>query len=299
VGTTSTSAPASVPPASVAAPSAAAPSEAATAPAAPEAWTQSDIFQGFDPMSVDLTGFTPGPNGEQSTEATALAEPTADCLAQVKGKKLAFLSGLAGNTWMAAIEKGVREQAAAYGIEVAATASTDFDPAKEASAVETVMASKPDILVTIPVDPTAGAQNYKPALDAGTTIAFYDNPVDGWTGGNEYVGIVTGDHYRMGKNAADLLAQAMGDEGTYGFISSMSRSTTATTGRRASSPRWPSSTPTSGTSPGPVSPATRPSAPPPTRCLPRTRISTGSTSPTAADRRPRSSPRSRTPTTRR
>ncbi len=89
-----------------------------------------------------------------------------------------------------------------------ATASADFDPAKEATAVETLMASKPDILITIPVDPTAGAANYKPALDAGTTMVFYDNPVDGWTGGKEYVGIVTGDHYRMGKDAADLLAQA-------------------------------------------------------------------------------------------
>ena len=80
------------------------------------------------------------------------------------------------------------------------------------------MASKPDILITIPVDPTAGAANYKPALDAGTTMVFYDNPVDGWTGGKEYVGIVTGDHYRMGKDAADLLAQAIGETGTYGFI---------------------------------------------------------------------------------
>ena len=101
---------------------------------------------------------------------------------------------------------------------VPVTAATEFDPAKEASAVETVMAAKPDILVTIPVDPASGAQNYKPALDAGTTIVFYDNPVDGWTAGNQYVAISTGDHYRMGKNAADLLATALGGKGKYGFI---------------------------------------------------------------------------------
>jgi ribose transport system substrate-binding protein len=184
----------------------------------PEAWTQSDIFKDFDPMSVDLTGFTPGPNGEHSTNAADVPEPSADCLAQVKGKKLAFLNGLSGNSWMAAIEKGVREKSAAYGINVVATASTDFDPAKEAAAVETVMASKPDILVTIPVDPASGAADYKPALDAGVTLSFYDNPVDGWTAGNQYVAITTGDHYRMGKNAADLLAKALGEKGNYGFI---------------------------------------------------------------------------------
>ena len=186
----------------------------------PEAWTQSDVLKGFDPLSVDLTGFTPGPNGEQSVNAADVADPTPECLQQIKDAnlKLAFLNGYAGLSWMSAIEAGVRGQAAKYGIDVVATASTDFDPAKEATAVETVMASQPDILITIPVDATAGAANYKPALDAGTTMAFYDNPVEGWTGGKQYVAIVTGDHYRMGKDAADLLAQAIGETGTYGFL---------------------------------------------------------------------------------
>jgi ribose transport system substrate-binding protein len=205
------------------APSAAPSTAATTAPsasaaAATGAWTQSDIFKDFDPLKVDLTGFTPGPNGEQSTNAADVPDPTAACLAQVKGKKVAFLNGLSGNSWMAAIEKGVREKSAEYGLNVVATATTDFDPAKEAAAVETVMASKPDILITIPVDPASGAADYKPALDAGVTLSFYDNPVAGWTAGKEYVAITTGDHYRMGKDAADLLAQALGGKGKYGFI---------------------------------------------------------------------------------
>lgn len=188
--------------------------------AAPGAWTQSDIFKGFDPMSVDLTGYTPGPNGEHSTNAADVPDPTPDCVAKIKSEnlKLAFLNGLSGNTWMAAIEKGVRETAATYGISVPLTAATDFDPAKEASAVETVMAGKPDILIAIPADPVASKASFQPALDAGTTIVFYDNPVTGWTAGNQYVTISTGDHYRMGKDAADLLAKALGGKGKYGFI---------------------------------------------------------------------------------
>ena len=199
-------------------------SSAATPTAAPSvaagAWTQSDIFKDFNPLTLDLTGFTPGPNGEHSTNAADVPDPTADCLAKIKSQnlKLAFLNGLSGNTWMAAIEKGVRDKAAEYGISVPLTAATEFDPAKEAAAVETVMAGKPDILVTIPVDPVAGAADYKPALDAGTTIVFYDNPVAGWTAGNQYVTISTGDHYRMGKDAADLLGKALGGKGKYGFI---------------------------------------------------------------------------------
>ena len=80
------------------APAASAEATATATPTAgpPEAWTQSDIFKGFDPMSVDLTGYTPGPNGEHSTNAADVPDPTSECLAQVKGKKLAFLNGLSG-----------------------------------------------------------------------------------------------------------------------------------------------------------------------------------------------------------
>ena len=194
---------------------------AAQSPAAsPEAWTKSDVLANFDPLTVNLNGTTPGPNGETAVNAADVPDPTPECLQQIKDAKLklAFLNGYAGNTWMGAIDAGVKAKAAEYGIEYVATATANFDAATEATAVETLMASKPDILISIPVDATAGAANYKPALDAGTTIVFYDNPVEGWTGGDQYVAIVTGDHYQMGKDAADLLASAIGETGTYGFL---------------------------------------------------------------------------------
>jgi ribose transport system substrate-binding protein len=207
---------------STGAPTAATPSEssgASPSAASIEAWTKSDIFKGFDPTSLDLTSYTPGPNGEHSTAAADVPDPTPECLQKVRDEKLklAFLSS-AQVTWFAAIEKGVREKAAEYGIDVVMTADSAFDPAKQASDVETAMASKPDILIALPNDPVSAAQAFKPAVDAGTTVVFYDNPADGWTAGKEYVTIVTGDHYRMGKDAADLLGGALGGQGTYGFI---------------------------------------------------------------------------------
>ena len=38
--------------------------------ASDEAWTKSDVLAGFDPLSVDLEGSTPGPNGEESVAAS-------------------------------------------------------------------------------------------------------------------------------------------------------------------------------------------------------------------------------------
>jgi ribose transport system substrate-binding protein len=81
------------------------------------------------------------------------------------------------------------------------------------------MATKPDIIVTLPVDPTSAAAAFRPAVDAGVKLVFNDNGVNGYTPGKEYVAIVTGDHFGMGAAAADLMAKALGPAGgDIGFI---------------------------------------------------------------------------------
>ena len=108
-------------------------SETPTEASSPEAWTQSDIFQGYDPMSVDLTGYTPVPtvSNRRPQLTCPIQQPIASRKFEDDKTTLAFLNGLSGLTWMSAIEAGVRAKAAEYGIDVVATASTDFDPAKE------------------------------------------------------------------------------------------------------------------------------------------------------------------------
>jgi ribose transport system substrate-binding protein len=101
---------------------------------------------------------------------------------------------------------------------VVSTAQADFDPAKQASQVETAMARKPDIIMTLAVDPVSAAQAFKPAVDAGVKIVMVDNGIDGYTAGKQYVSIVTGDHYNMGEGAADLMNQALGGKGKIGYI---------------------------------------------------------------------------------
>ncbi len=168
---------------------------------------------------VDLNAKTVGPNGEASTSANDIADLSADELAKIKagGYKAALLWAGAG-TWYNALSAGANEGFAELGIDVVTTAEANFDPARQATDVETAMALKPDIILTLPVDPTAGAQAFKPAVDAGVKIVFVDNGIDGYTAGKEYVAIVTGDHFGMGKAAADLMAAAIGDKGKIGYI---------------------------------------------------------------------------------
>jgi ribose transport system substrate-binding protein len=167
----------------------------------------------------DLSATTHGPNGEPATPAAdieALTDEQAQEIAAMK-PTLAILHG-GSSTWFAAMEEGVKAEAARLGIEIVLTAQADFDPAKQASQVETAMARNPDIIVTLPVDPVSAAEAFKPAVDAGVKLLFVDNGIDGYEAGDQYVSIVTGDHFAMGRAAAELMADALGDQGKIGFI---------------------------------------------------------------------------------
>jgi ribose transport system substrate-binding protein len=167
----------------------------------------------------DLSATTHGPNGEPATPAAdieALTDEQAQEIAAMK-PTLAILHG-GSSTWFAAMEEGVKAEAARLGIEIVLTAQADFDPAKQASQVETAMARNPDIIVTLPVDPVSAAEAFKPAVDAGVKLLFVDNGIDGYEAGDQYVSIVTGDHFAMGRAAAELMADALGNQGKIGFI---------------------------------------------------------------------------------
>ena len=99
------------------------------------------------------------------------------------GHKAALLWAGAG-TWYNALTSGAKDAFAELGIEVVAETEADFDPARQATDVETAMALQPDIILTLPVDPVSGAQAFRPAVDAGAKLVFVDNGVDGYAPGH-------------------------------------------------------------------------------------------------------------------
>ena len=168
---------------------------------------------------VDLDAPTVGPNGEASTAVADLAALTDEEVAQVQeaGYKAALLWAGAG-TWYNALTKGAKERFEELGIEVVAEAEADFDMARQQTDIETTMALQPDIILSLPVDPVAGTAAFRPAADAGSVIVFVDNGVDDFVPGEDYASIVTGDHFEMGKKAAELMSDAIGGAGSIGFI---------------------------------------------------------------------------------
>jgi ribose transport system substrate-binding protein len=169
--------------------------------------------------AFDLSTPTPGPNGETPVESEAIPDLTPEEVQAVreKGYTVTFLPSLA-ITWFKGIEDGVAAEAERLGMKLTVGPVSNFSAEKQLSDVETVMATKPDILIALPNDPVSAAEAFRPVVDSETTLVLYDNGINGYVAGREYVGIVTGDHYEMGKIAAKLIGDALGGKGKLGYM---------------------------------------------------------------------------------
>lgn len=172
-----------------------------------------------EPIDLDVTQPELSPNGEAATAVDAVQPLTAEEVEQVKqGGYTAALLWAGAGEWYNALGAGAKDRFAELGIEVVAETDAQFDPAKQANDVESAMALDPNIILTLIVDPVSGAAAFQPAVDAGTILVLSDNGAEGYEAGDEYVAIVTGDHYGMGEAAAELMAEALDGEGQVGMI---------------------------------------------------------------------------------
>jgi ribose transport system substrate-binding protein len=170
---------------------------------------------------AEITGqvLSKGPNGEDPSPASD-AEVTDAQAEEIAGMGLtaAIVMHYGGNDWANAQIAGLNSEFDRLGIEVIATTDANFDPAKQVSDIETVLAQDPDIIVSIPTDPVATAGAYRQAADQGVKLVFMDNVPQGFTAGEDYVSVVSADNYGNGVTSAYLLARSMGGKGTIGVI---------------------------------------------------------------------------------
>jgi len=159
-----------------------------------------------------------GPNGESATPAREIVLTPEDMeKAKAAGYKAALLWAGSGE-WYNALSDGAEEVFKELGVEVAIKSDAQFNPERQATDVETCLALKPDIILTLIVDPVSGARAFQPAVDAGVTLVLADNGADGYYAGKQYVAVVTGDHFGMGRIAAELMSEAIGGKGKIGYI---------------------------------------------------------------------------------
>ncbi|MGN6536699.1 MAG: substrate-binding domain-containing protein [Mesorhizobium sp.] len=163
-------------------------------------------------------GATTGPHGETPTPAASLTL-TPQQEDEIKaGKFTAALVWHEMSEYTNAVNSGAHDEFKRLGIEVVAQTDAGFDAARQKSDVETVLAKKPSIIVSLPVDPATAAAVYDPARAAGVKLAFVDNSPAGYEQGKDYVTIVSDDLFQMGNKAAVAMADALGKKGKVGYI---------------------------------------------------------------------------------
>jgi ribose transport system substrate-binding protein len=160
-----------------------------------------------------------GPNGEDPSPAADI-KLSDDELAKIKGMhaKAAIVLHYGGNDWSRAQVQGLKAQFADMGIDVIAVTDAGFKAEKQVADLETVMAQKPDIIVSIPTDPEATAAEYKAVASKGVKLVFMDNTAPGLKAGKDYVSVVSADNYGNGVASALLMAQALGGKGEIGLV---------------------------------------------------------------------------------
>ena len=168
--------------------------------------------------SSKTLGATRGPAGEKATPTSALKLSAAEVAKVKKGNYTAALVWHQTSDFEAAVSAGAKAMFKTLGIKVVATTIANFDAAKQKSDIETVMAKKPSVMLTLPVDPVATASAYKQAAKSGTKIVLLSNVPKGFKQGRDYVSVVTDDLFQMGKHAADALAAGMGGSGKAAYF---------------------------------------------------------------------------------
>ncbi|WP_051304803.1 substrate-binding domain-containing protein [Chitinilyticum litopenaei] len=161
---------------------------------------------------------TVGPNGEKPTSYTQVSLTPAEVAAiQGKGYKAAILMHTTSD-FSSALSQGAQEVFRELGIKVVAVTDAEMDAKKQRTDLETVLALKPDLIISLVIDPVSGAAAFREAKNRGVKMVFISNAPQGFVHGKDYAGIVTDDLYGMGKAAAELMADSIGKKGDVALI---------------------------------------------------------------------------------
>ncbi|MET3926332.1 substrate-binding domain-containing protein [Devosia sp. 2618] len=161
---------------------------------------------------------TVGPNGEAATPVAELELSDAEVEQIRQGSYTAAFAWHELYDWSGAVAQGAKDEFDRLGIKVVAETTAGFDSARQQANVETSMALSPSILISLPVDPAAGASTYAAALQGGAKIVFIDNAAAGLTQGTDYVTTVSADLVGIGEKTSEAMAAALGGEGKIGYI---------------------------------------------------------------------------------
>lgn len=173
----------------------------------------------INPNIPDLEVQDIGPNNEKAVSAKDL-QLTEEELQKIKDGKYtaAIVMHYSGTDYMSAAVGAMQDTFKKMGIEVVAITDAQFKAEKQVDDIETVLAKKPDIMISVPVDAVSTAPAYRKAVEQGVKLVFMDGAANGFQPGVDYISIVSGDNYGNGAVAADIMAEKLDGKGKVGIV---------------------------------------------------------------------------------
>ncbi|MBK5482574.1 substrate-binding domain-containing protein [Peribacillus sp. TH16] len=173
----------------------------------------------INPKVSDKKVMDKGPYGETAVSAKTLKLTEKEIEKIKAGKyKAAIVMHYSGTDYMTAQVNAMKASLKRMGIEVVAVTDAQFKAEKQVSDIETVLAKKPDVMISVPVDPVSTAPAFKKAAQQGVKLVFMDGVAQGLKPGKEYISAVSGDNRGNGAAAADIMAEKLGKKGNVGIV---------------------------------------------------------------------------------
>lgn len=159
------------------------------------------------------------PDGPQATSPDVF-KFTPEMIAKLKSGN--YTAGLVMHTQDAGWPKlqidGITKTLDQFGIKVIGITDAKFQPGKQIADLEQMIARKPDVIFSIPIDPLSESAAYKKAAAAGIKLVFMDNVPTDMTPGKDYVSVTASDNEKNAYYAASELIKAIDGKGEVGII---------------------------------------------------------------------------------
>lgn len=163
-------------------------------------------------MSRPISGL--GPHGEfaASADQLRLSEAGAAVVAS-RSFSVALVLHTGRSDWSKLQEAGIRQTLARYGSELTRVVECGFEPEQQATAMEELLGSRPDAIISIPVGSPGSSDIHRRISSADIKLVVMDNAPVGMVARKDYASVVSADNFGNGEIAASILAEYVPDGG--------------------------------------------------------------------------------------
>jgi ribose transport system substrate-binding protein len=156
-----------------------------------------------------------GPHGERPASPELLRlSPAILEAARVRAFNAAIVLHTTASDWAQRQIAGIRAGLEKAGVTVIEIVDCGYDVATQIAALERLVQSRPDVVISIPVGGTAVADAFSKLSAAGIKLVLLDNAPSGLLQETDYVSVISSDNFGLGQIAASLLSPHIRHNGT-------------------------------------------------------------------------------------